>query len=457
MKRKKIPLLAAAAALIVSVLPIYAQDYSNEEEWYTRCTKVQTSQEGVDACVGFQEYQKEKKESLQNSIAAFQGNIDSLSEDVSNMEALALEQKNMADALQADIAVQEAAIAQYESSIAATQAEIEQKQIQIDAWDGQIKDRMKKEQAATSTNSYIDLIMGSKGLADMLRRISGLERITQSDQNQIETLEKMKQELEFSKGELERLQAQEMEQKQILEDQKAQAQALEESYNQLKAQYEAQKASLEAQMRSAQASMDAIKEFVISADLGSGIDYSSIPSVSGFVNPVPAGSKSAGTWAYPGGGMHLGVDLAAPIGTPLIAPASGLIVSASATQPSNSGYLGNWSGFPYGSGNFIAMLCEVNGTLYAVSFSHLSNTLYVSPGQTVAQGQTIALTGNSGNSSGPHTHVEIYNLGKRSMSEMVSYLQSTGDVSFGAGWGSVGTACEATGSAPCRERPESFF
>ena len=456
-KMMKITAAGTAAALAVSALPVRAEDYSNEADWYATCTQVQTSQEGVDACKGFQEYQNSKKAALQNSISEFQNEISSLSSDVAAMEALAQEQKELADQLQADISAREGEIDRYAASIASTQADIEAKQQQIEAWDAQIKNRMKKEQAATKTNSYIDLIMGSKGLADMLRKITGLERITESDQNQIETLQKMKEELEFVKKDLERLQDQELAEKRALEEQKAQAQALEDSYNQLIAQYEAQKAELEAKMRDAQDAMSGIKDFVISVNLGSSIDYASIPSVAGFVNPVPAGTRSAGTWAYPGGGMHLGMDIAAPIGTPLVAPASGLIVSVSATQPSNSGYLGNWSGFPAGSGNFIAMLCDVNGTLYAVTFAHLSNTVYVTPGETVSQGQTIALTGNSGNSSGAHTHVEIYNLGSMSMAEAVAYAQSTGDMAFKTGWGTTSTACEATGSAPCRERPESFF
>ena len=70
------------------------------------------------------------------------------------------------------------------------------------------------------------------------------------------------------------------------------------------------------------------------------------------------------------------------------------------------------------------MLCNVNGTLYAVSFFHLSQSIYVSAGQSVSQGQTIALSG--------------------------------ADFAWGTGW-SGGSTCEAGSAAPCRERPEKFF
>jgi len=454
----KITAMLLSATMIPSfLLPVQAEDYSNEEEWYEKCTKVLTSQEDVKACEGFQQYQNDKKASLQQSIQSFQGSIDELTDDVEQMSALAQEQKQIKEKLEAEIKVQEEAIAAIEASIEQLNIEIAQKQEEIDAWDAQIKSRMKAEQAASGTNSLADLIMGSSSLADMLRRISGLERITESDQDQIRELNKLKEQLQFQIEESRRLQEQHQNQINLLDEDRQAAAELEESYNQLVAEYEMKAAELEAAMRSAQIDMESIKDFVISADLSSNIDYGSLVSVDGFVNPVPGGRTSAGTWAYNGGGLHLGLDRAAPIGTPVIAPASGVIVAANNSSPTNGGFLGNWSGFPMGSGNFIAMVCNVNGTTYAISFSHLSQDFYVKPGDVVSQGQTLALSGNAGNSSGPHTHIEVYNLGSQSVQDAVAQFQQSADASFGTGWGTTSTACDYKGSAPCRERPEKFF
>lgn len=454
----KITAMLLSATMIPSfLLPVQAEDYSNEEEWYEKCTKVLTSQEDVKACEGFQQYQNDKKASLQQSIQSFQGSIDELTDDVEQMSALAQEQKQIKEKLEAEIKVQEEAIAAIEASIEQLNIEIAQKQEEIDAWDAQIKSRMKAEQAASGTNSLADLIMGSSSLADMLRRISGLERITESDQDQIRELNKLKEQLQFQIEESRRLQEQHQNQINLLDEDRQAAAELEESYNQLVAEYEMKAAELEAAMRSAQIDMESIKDFVISADLSSNIDYGSLVSVDGFVNPVPGGRTSAGTWAYNGGGLHLGLDRAAPIGTPVIAPASGVIVAANNSSPTNGGFLGNWSGFPMGSGNFIAMVCNVNGTTYAISFSHLSQDFYVKPGDVVSQGQTLALSGNAGNSSGPHTHIEVYNLGSQSVQDAVAQFQQSADASFGTGWGTTSTACDYNGSAPCRERPEKFF
>ncbi|WP_304683668.1 murein hydrolase activator EnvC family protein [Ileibacterium valens] len=454
----KITAMLLSVTMIPSfLLPVQAEDYSNEEEWYEKCTKVLTSQEDVKACEGFQQYQNDKKASLQQSIQSFQGSIDELTDDVEQMSALAQEQKQIKEKLEAEIKVQEEAIAAIEASIEQLNIEIAQKQEEIDAWDAQIKSRMKAEQAASGTNSLADLIMGSSSLADMLRRISGLERITESDQDQIRELNKLKEQLQFQIEESRRLQEQHQNQINLLDEDRQAAAELEESYNQLVAEYEMKAAELEAAMRSAQIDMESIKDFVISADLSSNIDYGSLVSVDGFVNPVPGGRTSAGTWAYNGGGLHLGLDRAAPIGTPVIAPASGVIVAANNSSPTNGGFLGNWSGFPMGSGNFIAMVCNVNGTTYAISFSHLSQDFYVKPGDVVSQGQTLALSGNAGNSSGPHTHIEVYNLGSQSVQDAVAQFQQSADASFGTGWGTTSTACDYMGSAPCRERPEKFF
>ena len=434
------------------VMPVSAEDYSNTEAWYAKCSQAQTSESGIKACQGFQEYQKNRRQDLQKNIESYNSSIASLQSDTSKMEKLAKEQKDLVANLQTQISEKEKSIELIEKNIGELDDKIEAKESEIEAWNDQIEARMKNEQTTIGTNMIIDLIMGSDSLSDMLRRISGVERITEDDQSQIKKLNKLKKELVLQQDEQKRLDKDAKNQKTELESQKQQATELEESYNTLVEQYQKQIARLEAEKRSAQVDMNSIRDFVISTNFSG-----SIESVSGFVFPVQGGSKSAGTWAYPGGGLHLGLDWAAPIGTVVVAPASGVILYAAAPVGSNTGYLGNWSGYPAGGGNTIEMLCNVNGTLYAISFAHLSQNIYVSAGQSVSQGQTIALSGNSGNSSGAHTHVEVYNLGSMSVSDAVARFSSGADFAWGTGWSGTSTSCEAGKAAPCRERPEKFF
>lgn len=87
---------------------------------------------------------------------------------------------------------------------------------------------------------------------------------------------------------------------------------------------------------------------------------------------------------------HTGVDIAGPIGTPLYAARAGTVIKSQCGW--NGGY-GCYVILDHGGG--------IN-TLYA----HASQLL-VAAGETVTQGQTLALMGSTGNSTGPHIHFEV--------------------------------------------------
>jgi murein DD-endopeptidase MepM/ murein hydrolase activator NlpD len=89
-----------------------------------------------------------------------------------------------------------------------------------------------------------------------------------------------------------------------------------------------------------------------------------------------------------GGAFHAGVDVQAPVGTPVRASADGVIKFA------------QWSGH-YGR---LVIIDHGNGmeTYYA----HLSR-FYAVPGQEIRQGQVIAYSGESGRATGPHLHYEV--------------------------------------------------
>jgi murein DD-endopeptidase MepM/ murein hydrolase activator NlpD len=86
-------------------------------------------------------------------------------------------------------------------------------------------------------------------------------------------------------------------------------------------------------------------------------------------------------------GFHTGVDFAVPVGTEVLAAANGKIMP-------------NGWGKSYG----VQLVCRVKGGF--VIYAHLSKT-FVKPGQKVKKGQVIALSGNTGNSTGPHLHFEL--------------------------------------------------
>lgn len=110
-----------------------------------------------------------------------------------------------------------------------------------------------------------------------------------------------------------------------------------------------------------------------------------------FIKPISGGILTSG-YGPRWGRTHKGTDWACPVGTSVKASADGTIVGA---------------GWVNGYGNCITILHD-NGK--QTRYAHLSEIL-VSEGQNVAQGDEIALSGNTGRSTGPHIHFEIINDG----------------------------------------------
>lgn len=106
-----------------------------------------------------------------------------------------------------------------------------------------------------------------------------------------------------------------------------------------------------------------------------------------YIKPLSGGRFTSGfkkRW----GRMHKGIDWACPIGTAIMASCGGTVVQA------------GWMG---GYGNCITIR-HPDGR--QTRYGHLSKIL-VKSGQSVKQGEKIALSGNTGRSTGPHVHFEI--------------------------------------------------
>ena len=87
--------------------------------------------------------------------------------------------------------------------------------------------------------------------------------------------------------------------------------------------------------------------------------------------------------------MHQGIDFRAPIGTPILATSSGVIAKV---VHQKTGY-----------GNYVVIQHD---NTYETKYSQLSE-IKVEVGQEIEKGQVIALSGNSGASTGPHLHYEV--------------------------------------------------
>ena len=126
-----------------------------------------------------------------------------------------------------------------------------------------------------------------------------------------------------------------------------------------------------------------------------------------FDMPVTSGFRFTSGFGMRWGRMHNGTDFAAPIGTPIVAPADGVVTFA------------GWSS---GYGRLIKVQHAFG---IETRYAHL-NRMRVDVGQRVSRGDRIGDIGNSGRSTGPHLHYEI-RVGGRPVNPMI-YIRAGQDV-----------------------------
>ena len=132
-------------------------------------------------------------------------------------------------------------------------------------------------------------------------------------------------------------------------------------------------------------------------------DLQHILPVPAFSYNLSAGFGASGLlWSN----LHTGLDFAAPTGTPLVAVADGTVTDVA------------WAG-PYGLRTILTL---IDGT--EIWYAHQLVPL-VMPGQTVEIGMPIGSVGSSGNSTGPHVHLEVRPGGGEPVDPAV-WLASTG-------------------------------
>jgi murein DD-endopeptidase MepM/ murein hydrolase activator NlpD len=163
--------------------------------------------------------------------------------------------------------------------------------------------------------------------------------------------------------------------------------------------WEAQKAAEEAAARAAaeRAARDAAVAAAAArkkASAGSGGGGGETGPETGSGNYVfPTSGWISSCFGYRWGRLHGGVDVAAPIGTPIYAAASGIVARS-----------GPASGF--------GLAVYIRGDDGAVTVYGHVNREFVSAGERVVAGELIAEVGNRGHSTGPHLHFEVHPGGR---------------------------------------------
>jgi len=269
--------------------------------------------------------------------------------------------------------------------------------------------------------SYLDVLLSSSSITDLISNYFLVTELASNDAELLESIQKKKEEIENAKQILETS-------KKELTTSKASVQSISTQLKNSKSEKDKQVAKLSEDEKKTQANLDQFQadnakivqelkaaELRYQAQLealrkqqeeerkqqqqnsnnnnsntgnSSGGDYNA--GTSGYLQrPVKTGIVSA-TMYYSGGTYHGALDYAIPVGTMVYAAADGVVLTTT------------YAGGSYG---YYVVIQHTNGlrTYYA----HGNGTFYVSPGTIVSKGQSIMLSGNSGNSSGPHLHFEV--------------------------------------------------
>lgn len=233
-------------------------------------------------------------------------------------------------------------------------------------------------------NNYTDLNIYSKNFAyifasdknlleDSKNKLKELKAKKEDLQLKLEEFSKMKEELSQKKIELSKIVSQK---EALLDDVKSEKEDYSKRASELKAQIAKEQREIELLLKKIEEDRKKRTNPVISR------------SGEGFIWPMSGRISSLfGAWRrYIG--RHLGLDIAAPSGTPIVASRSGEVIMT------------GWRAY-YGLTVLI-----YHGDGFATRYAHFSKIL-VKEGQFVEQGTIIGLCGSTGYSTGPHLHFEI--------------------------------------------------
>lgn len=255
--------------------------------------------------------------------------------------------------------------------------------------------------------SYIDVVLGAKDFNDFANRVQLLRRIITSDMDLIDAVKEQRSQIQATKATLEADREKILElkknaaekQEEIKQKRSEQQFVLDQAQND-KATAEAAYAELQAssaeitrtlQARAAERAAQAAAASSSSGGSGS-VDTFQVQGSGQFIWPVNGPITSPfGYRMHPIFGRmigHTGIDIGVGSGTPVHAADSGVVVDA--------GWMG---GYGY------AVLID-HGNGFATLYGH-NESLVASAGQRVSQGQVIAYSGSTGNSTGPHVHFEV--------------------------------------------------
>lgn len=411
--------------------------------------------DSVEACQLQLETLKQQNTQAQAQLEASKDDLDAAKQRVEQTQNLVFGIDDEIKSYDQTITMLEAEIAELTTIIMQLQAELEEK-------DAVLRNRLVDLQLQNKVNPYLSFLANASSLTDFVARNEAILLLNNYDQELMLEVSAKRSEIETQKQVVQQSQSQTEELRIAANQRRVEQQNLLAQLEVEKANYEevvmvnTQKVEdinlsagvVDEQLATLIAIQEQIKkeqeeaankpkpEETLPEDSGNSENPGDTnqgggsvipPSQQGFVIPTARGYVSCHFMCsdYVNDKGHLGTDIAAPTGTPTYAITDGYVILVK-DEASSGGF-----------GNMIAITHIVNGVEMVSIYGRLSS-IGVGVGQRVAAGEYIGAVGNTGQSTGPHLHLELlYGIGYMPAfrDERAMYaVDSAGYISYPGSW-----------------------
>lgn len=254
----------------------------------------------------------------------------------------------------------------------------------------------------SSKTTYLDILLSSKDLSDFLSKYYMLEQIAECDSYLLNSLDTYQTVVKTKESVVESKRDEVESTKTLLESKTDAMDVLLKDKNELIVNLSQEEIELNNQLEQFEVDKKEIEKQLEELARQNAIKASITPSKSGYISPLIGRTKANITTTYNGYRGHTGVDFAIKSGTEVVAVKSGTVVISDCLKNANGSYRS------YGE---YVVIDHHDGTM--TLYAHgLPNSRTVKKDDEVLQGQTIMLSGSTGNSTGPHLHFEVRVNGK---------------------------------------------
>ena len=335
------------------------------------------------------------KTELQNKQSEIEEQIEETEGKISNVKDEMSETMKQIQSLTAEISGYETEINELDEQLSGLEKSISDTQVKLEEAEEKYKEQEEALQARivaqyeAGETTYLDVLLGGGSLWDMISNWQMVSDVAEMDNRLLEKIEQNRVEIEEAKKSLETNKEQVAT---IKNNKEATAKSLKNSQT-VKEQYVSELSEDEKELNSELEKLQKENESITKELKAIESQYSDkIANLGGtgtLQRPVKSGEITA-TMYYSSGRYHGALDYGVPIGTEVYAAAEGVVLSA---------------GWRSGGLGYCVILQHSNGL--RTYYGHGNGDIRVSVGDVVAKGQLIMLSGNTGNSTGPHLHFEV--------------------------------------------------